>query len=118
MIQTERASQMKKLILTVSVFLSLSGVSLSSSAVTVMGGVSCGNWVAARIQNTATASGYSLWMLGYLSGRAVSTNIDILKKPDYQSIDLWLDNYCRATPLMTLADAGDALFFELAKNTR
>lgn len=81
-----------------------------------MGGVSCGNWVTARIQNTTVASGYSFWMLGFLSGRAVATNIDILKKPDYQSINLWVDNYCRANPLMTLVDAGDALFLELVRN--
>lgn len=55
------------------------------------------------------------WFLGYLSGRAEASGKNLLKGTDNDSLFLWLDNYCRDHPGMSLEHAGVALAGELLK---
>lgn len=71
-------------------------ISINAEAVTVMGARGCGEWVNGRSNNVLT---YETWLIGYLSGVAVSDNVDILKNADLASLTLWMDNYCNKYPL-------------------
>ena len=46
------------------------------------------------------------WVLGYLSGWAMSSGKEIIQGVDNASISLWITNYCHANPLDDVADAG------------
>jgi hypothetical protein len=56
-----------------------------------------------------------MWLLGYLSSFAFTSDKDFLRDTDNASISLWADNYCKANPLNDLHDAGLALALELMK---
>ena len=58
---------------------------------------------------------YKEWLLGYLSGLASSSGVNILGDKDEESIYLWIDNYCKANPLDTLSDGSNELFGEQEK---
>jgi hypothetical protein len=90
----------------------LTSMELAARAIEVRGIRSCGEWVS---DNKTLALGNQTWLLGYLSGIAVATGKQVLNGTDNQSIYLWVDNYCRANPLKSLPDAGNALYFELVK---
>lgn len=76
----------------------------------------CGQWIEAREGKGGNVRVLEIWMDGYLSGLAVGSNTEFWKKGgnslDRESAYLWIDNYCRANPLKTTADAGSALFKE------
>jgi len=36
--------------------------------------------------------------MGFLSGLAVARHSDYLKKPDYDTLNAWIDNYCAKHP--------------------
>jgi hypothetical protein len=55
--------------------------------------------------------GESQWVLGFLSGVGYmrrKEGFDPLNGLDARAVDGWLDNYCRANPLKTLAAAAAA----------
>src|ERR1019366_4808859 len=91
--------------------------SSSASAVIVRAVSSCGQWVQERQANGRPEDANRFWSLGYMSGRAVDSGMDLLKNTDAASIELWMDNYCKAHPLKSVADGGDVLFAELVKKT-
>lgn len=92
-----------------------------AQAYTLFGGPDCGKWV-----NTPSAQ-YKTWLMGFMSGQNAQHvgYRDVIKDPYFQAKDpldqvssaeqlfLWMDNYCRANPLKTVADGGVALFAEL-----
>jgi len=84
-----------------------------------MGASSCGEWIKDRadnsVENKILWSFKELWLLGYLSGIAVSKNQNLLNGIDAASIELWMDNYCNSHPLDDIGDGGDALAIELKK---
>jgi len=86
--------------------------------VTVTGSASCGVWVERRAAKTAIP--FEFWLLGYLSGVASGTNIEFFKKGgsslDSQSIELWMDNYCKANPLKRIFEGANVLFKEHSGN--
>lgn len=60
----------------------------------------------------------SSWVLGYLSGAAAGSDIDVLKNVDNPNgIKIWIENYCKDHPLDGVPDAARALFLELVKRT-
>lgn len=83
--------------------------------VEVRGYASCGIWVQGRTKNDAGGVANRFWVLGYLSGLASSSKVNILKGTDSQSIYLWIDTFCRANPLKDVADASEVLFQELRR---
>lgn len=84
----------------------------SVEAVTVRGVRSCGVWVKDRDISDKN------WLLGFLSGLAFMSDVDILKGVDNESIYLWMDKYCRANPLKDIADGSETLFEELKRTRR
>ena len=89
-----------------------------SEAVYTRGGASCGVWMRERAENSMMVSARRMWIAGYLSGMAVSTEKDVFPGTDTDSIDLWIDKYCRENPLAHMVDAVTELFWELAQRKR
>ena len=90
----------------------------STYAVTVRGVRSCGKWIAAHpIPPSVSADSLAQesWLVGYLSGVSVESNVDVLKNVDNESIFLWMNNYCQQNPLMDIGDGGYTLFLELKR---
>ena len=96
--------------------LALSTVAVSSPA---DGGVearqapSCGEWIVHREKSDTLALGNASWLLGYLSGLAISSGKAYLAGTDNASIYKWMDSYCRKNPLRDLSSGGNALAAEL-----
>ncbi|MBP0624006.1 hypothetical protein [Cupriavidus consociatus] len=84
-------------------------------AITVVGTPSCGTWVAERAKNDWLNVKNIAWLVGYLTGMAVATDVDALKNTDNESLYLWMDNWCRGNPLKNVSEGGVELFKELAK---
>jgi hypothetical protein len=103
------------------------GYSVNSHAdpLTLMGTPSCGQWNAARINDSQhiKSEQYKSWLMGYISGLSFAVNsmvlkADVIKGTDAESVFLWMDNYCKTNPLNSLADGGFALFGELLKRSQ
>lgn len=75
---------------------------------------SCGEWIVHREKSDTLALGNASWLLGYLSGIAVSSGKDYLSGTENSSIYKWIDNYCRSNPLRDLSSGGNALAAELS----
>lgn len=101
---------MKKIIAVLAFGLMLSGV---ASAVEIRGGPSCGKWLSDS--DLTFKHGNQMWLLGYLSGISLVLEKDSLKGTDNPSIFLWMDNFCKANPLKSVADGAQDLFLELVK---
>jgi len=108
-----RVSSLKltKLVITFCIGLHLTPA--QSETVTIKGSRSCGTWIQDRKINDAIDS--ETWVIGYLSGIAVSYNKDILRNSDNSSLYLWIDNYCQKNPLNRISHAAKELANELAK---
>lgn len=82
---------------------------------TAFGAIDCGQWIKSPRQADKA------WLLGYLSGlnamwQGDTKNIprdplDALSSADQAF--LWMDNFCRASPLKKVDSGAIALFFEL-----
>jgi hypothetical protein len=87
-----------------------------ANAVNVRGARSCGEWIQSHAEaNSWTALVEESWVIGYLSGMAMTSNTDFVHGTDNQSIFLWISNYCQANPLNDVADASDELARQLVK---
>ena len=74
---------------------------------------SCGTWTADRTKNGVAARQDEQWMVGYLSGvGGWTTDLDPLKNVDAKAVWAWMDNYCRAHPMIKIMDAGAAFVRE------
>ena len=75
------------------------------------GGVSCGSWVQAR-RGSSPDYAQEGWVLGFLSGVGFmgAPRQDPLNGMDAAGVFVWLDNYCLANPLASLAAASAAFF--------
>lgn len=87
----------------------------------VFGNADCGQWVNSKTETRKA------WILGYMSGMSMATNLlgtpaeiranggDWLDKVNSaDQIFLFIDNFCQKNPLRKLETAGFALFRELA----
>jgi hypothetical protein len=82
---------------------------------TAMGFRGCGTWIKDRAEKSWAATVEEGWLTGYLSGIAISSDVDFLKGADGNSFMFWMDNYCRDNPLSNLAVGGFQLASELKK---
>ncbi len=96
--------------------IALSLTAHSASALTIRGARSCGDWVQGRTADRNTHA--EAWLVGYLSGRAVASGVDLLKGTDNPSLFLWMDNFCRAQPLKDIEDGASELVPELTRKAR
>jgi hypothetical protein len=86
----------------------------------IRGERSCGRWLETRPSGVDRNNGEAVvategWLVGFMAGLAMGTGRDALRGTDLPSMAAWVDNYCKANPLDGLSNAGEALFFELAK---
>ena len=84
----------------------------SANATTVMGVRSCGQWIARKSTDVDKAA-TEAWLLGYLSGLATGSRVDILHDTDYASLMAWMDNYCNAHPLERVSSGAAQLYLDL-----
>ena len=87
---------------------------LLSQGQTTFGAPDCGQWVKDSTTNRKA------WLMGYMSGLNVAHELSDSKQKDpldkmrsAEQAFLWVDNYCRANPMRTVAFAGLELFQEL-----
>jgi hypothetical protein len=81
---------------------------------------SCATWVKDRAepnQPTGPAIADEKWLIGYLSGAASYSGIDVLKHADTESIYSWMDKYCKENPTNNIGQGGSKLFLELTYKT-
>jgi hypothetical protein len=105
----------------------LSAIPAGSGYVLDVGASSCGKWTEARrVRGTLAEGTHTSWIYGYLSAAAAllegearsavflgknnktlieKANILSPKYIDADAINAWMDNYCSAHPLETIADA-------------
>lgn len=84
-----------------------------SAQIAGAGTLGCGIWIADKNADSLRKFDSQTWVLGFLSGKAIATGKDILKNTPDESLFLWIDNYCQSNPLSDVADASNALYFEL-----
>jgi hypothetical protein len=87
--------------------------SATADAAIVLGTPSCGYWIQDRQPGGRPSYFNSMWLVGYLSGAAVHSGKDILRGTDNESIEVRMDNYCKANSLKNIAHGAEALFDEL-----
>jgi hypothetical protein len=84
-----------------------------------VGGDSCGKWLEVRAERDTSRHGS--WVLGYLAALnlwGVLGKNDALSNTDAEAIYAWLDHYCRAHPLDSIATAAGDLARELSRRAR
>jgi hypothetical protein len=106
----------KTILLRTFLLFALLSVATPSWAVEIRGSRSCGKWVKDREEKGWSGPANQTWLAGYLSGLAVGANIEFWNKHgnklDNESVNLWMDNYCRANPLKSIHEGGYSLFIE------
>lgn len=80
---------------------------------------SCGRWTDERRQGGLVDEVYQGWVYGFVTGAgdmfaALSPPLT-LRTTDSAAIRAWVDNYCAAHPLDSIAKASEALVLELSK---
>ena len=85
-----------------------------------MGTKSCGDVVADFKEGGPGKLSNSIWIAGYLTAvnEHIATRSNIAAGTDAEAWNLWVNNYCSANPLETLASSATALFSELSKRRR
>ena len=106
------------------ILLTLSAASPSRAAneYTILGAGSrpCGSWLRLRSQAAADSVVLQSWVLGYLTGinaNVLTLSADVTAGTAPEALFSWIDGYCAAHPLDSLARATGALLDSLrAKN--
>lgn len=91
------------------------GVAFSANAqftIIGAGGMSCGEWAAARRNpySSAQAMSNGEWILAFIAGEAYQQVTDPLKGTDADGVWAWIDNYCAIHPLDTQVEAAEAFY--------
>lgn len=94
-------------------------VAADTAAQTVLarGARNCALWTENRIDERSghllQAQVYQTWLVGYLSGMAAGTGMDILAGARNDALFLMVDRYCAENPRANLAQAGATVAREL-----
>jgi hypothetical protein len=80
------------------------------------GADSCGDWNQYKLTDDPARYGSISWVLGYISAfnNFVSADGDLGAHASVDEITAWIDEYCKAKPLDTVAGATTALISRLA----
>ena len=76
------------------------------------GGRPCGSWLQLRSQALPESAILQSWVLGYVTSvnaNLLSVNQDVTAGATPDALFSWIDNYCAAHPLDSLARAAGAL---------
>jgi hypothetical protein len=83
----------------------------AQDGVTVRGSGTCREYLDAAHTSVEQAMNHLTWLLGYLSGLAVATQVNVLGKNDNaESMLTWVNTYCQAYPAKYLSNAGDMYY--------
>jgi hypothetical protein len=89
----------------------VSAVQADAQNVTVRGSGTCKEYLDDERNSVDDAVKDLTWLLGYLSGLAVATHVDVLGKADNAVAMLnWVNSYCQTHPTIYLSDAGDQYY--------
>jgi len=69
---------------------------------------SCGAWREDRQAGPLAAFGEKSWVVGFLSGVGYTGIANPLNRVDADGVFAWIDNYCQARPLKSIAEAAGA----------
>jgi hypothetical protein len=76
------------------------------------GTASCGIWTGFRREGSTSVRALSSeqWVLGFIDGitEASGGSLDPLNGVEAENVWEWIDNYCQANPLKSIAEAGSA----------
>jgi hypothetical protein len=84
-----------------------------------IGNSSCGLWTSSRsgqdAESFAFVTGAQGWIHGFITAMAVESDKvnAAIHRTDPKGLDAWIDNWCKANPLKTIARAAGALAVEL-----
>jgi hypothetical protein len=81
-----------------------------------VGGRPCGSWLQLRSQALPESAILQSWVLGYVTSvnaNLLSVNQDVTAGAAPDALFSWIDNYCAAHPLDSLARAASALLDSL-----
>jgi hypothetical protein len=80
---------------------------------------SCGSWTQSQ-QTKSIYQGLSAqWVAGFLSGMNMQADVpNFLSGTDFNGVMGWMNNYCSANPLTSIADAAVALKDHLRSRVR
>lgn len=96
----------------------VSAMRVHADAVTLLApetALSCGKWLEVRKQSNQKSWDAESWLTGYVSGLAVGSKRDFLRRTDEASILYWIDKYCRESPLSSPTAAVKALSDEIQR---
>ena len=88
----------------------------ANSQVKTFGDFDCGYWVKNRNTQSYAEMGMRTWVTGYLSGlnaALASPKNDPLVRLSADQVYLWMDKYCRETPLSNIQLGANKLYEEL-----
>jgi len=96
--------------------LAVTAMQASAQDVTVRGGGTCQAYLDAKHKASIDeAVKRFVWLLGYVSGLAVGTHVDVLANDDGAEVMLkWVDSYCETYPANRFREAGD-LYYRILK---
>jgi hypothetical protein len=78
--------------------------------------VSCGQWLDGEKQGVRNL--HLNWVLGYLSGLNLTSQIDFLREYEHKGIAAAIDKYCRENPLKQVIDAADDVAEQMKRMKR
>jgi len=105
---------MKAKLLTALIAIAVSSTAIGQT-ITTIGNIDCGKWIKRKnhpMEELRTIS----WLSGFMTGLNFGDQFrnDPLKRVSADQIALWMDNYCRANPLRSVANGGEILMMELS----
>jgi hypothetical protein len=81
---------------------------------TIEGSADCGDWINARARNQSVTLEH--YLLGLLNGMVMGSSIEFWRaggtKVSREQVYLWMDNYCRSSPLSSPLDGAVSLINE------
>ena len=86
-----------------------------------VGGRPCGSWLQARTQTGTESALMQSWLLGYITSvnaYQLTISSDIAEGTDPDGMFHWIDDYCTAHPLDSVARAATGLVGALRSNAR
>jgi hypothetical protein len=96
----------------------IAGVSPASAYMGIGAGeASCGTWNEDRAARPYMWQQDEEWALGYLTGVAGASGVDLLASTDANGVISWMNGYCAAYPLDRIYQGADKLGDELAHRT-
>lgn len=84
-------------------------------AVFGIGTKTCGYWTETRKVDNYANVALIIWLAGYMTAFDLhgTDKMDGSNGADMDGLEAWIDNYCKANPLRTIANAAEALTYEL-----